>query len=56
MMKKGRSKLIDSSPQLNTHDLYLMMSTLCDHDLCAPDPTTKLPGKRSVKKDHGQIY
>ena len=38
--KKGMSKLIDSFPQPNTHDLYLMMSTICDHDLCEPDPAT----------------
>ena len=40
MTKKGMSKLIDPFPQPNTHDLYLMMSTICDHDLCEPDPTT----------------
>ena len=39
MTKKEMSKLINSFPQPNTHDLYFMMLTICDHDLCAPDPT-----------------
>ena len=40
VMKRVKSKLIDSFSQFNTHVLYLMMLTLCDHDSCAPDPTT----------------
>ena len=53
--KKGRSKLIGSFPQPNTHDLYLMMSTTCDHDLCTPDPTTimKLQKKKLIEKWNG---
>ena len=39
MKKKRTSKLIDLSLSL-THVLYLMMLTLCEHDSCAPDPTT----------------
>ena len=48
MTKKGRSKLIDYFSESNTHVLSVMMSTLCEHDSCATDPTTKHEAAKKV--------
>ena len=51
--KRGKSKLIDAFPRPSTHVLYLMLSTLCDHDSYAPDPTTTMKLRKNEIRYNG---